>query len=116
MKKKAVIEIQDLWFSFNGRAVLQEVNLSVNQGDFLALIGPNGGGKTTLLRIMLGLLRPDRGKVLVLGQAPKSASPKIGYVPQDIHINIDFPISVRDVVLMGSLKSGGGLEALLQRG
>jgi zinc transport system ATP-binding protein len=108
MEEKTVIDIQDLWFSYNGQLVLQEVNLSIKEGDFIALIGPNGGGKTTLLKIMLGLLRPTRGTVRILGQAPKHASPSIGYVPQDIHINIDFPISVFDVVLMGGITGGGG--------
>ena len=108
MKKKSVIEIQDLWFSYNGYLVLKEVNLGVNEGDFIALIGPNGGGKTTLLKLMLGLLRPKRGTVRVLGQPPRYVSPSIGYVPQDIHINIDFPISVHDVVLMGGIRGGGG--------
>ena len=108
MKKKAIIEIQDLWFSYNGYLVLKEVNLCVNEGDFIALIGPNGGGKTTLLKLMLGLLRPIRGTIRVLGQAPKYVSSKIGYVPQDIHINLDFPISVQDVVLMGLIKGRGG--------
>ncbi len=108
MKKKAVIEIQDLWFSYNGHLVLKEVDLCVNEGDFIALIGPNGGGKTTLLKLMLGLLRPIRGTVRVLGQSPKYVSSNIGYVPQDIHINLDFPISVQDVVLMGLIKGRGG--------
>ena len=108
MQKKAIIEIQDLWFSYNVHLVLKEVNLSINQGDFVALIGPNGGGKTTLLKVMLGLLHPNRGTVRVFDQPPKSVSTSIGYVPQDIHINIDFPISVLDVVLMGGRKGGGG--------
>jgi len=108
MTDTPVIEIRDLWFAFNRHLVLKAVNLSVNDGDFMALIGPNGGGKTTLLKVMLGLLKPDRGTVRVLGESPKIASPEVGYVPQDIHINIDFPISVRDVVLMGGIKGRGG--------
>jgi zinc transport system ATP-binding protein len=103
-----VIEVRDLWFSFNGEAVLKEVNLTVNSGCFLAVIGPNGGGKTTLLKLMLGLLEPDRGTVRVLGVTPREASPRIGYVPQDIGVNSTFPISVFDVALMGRMHGGGG--------
>jgi zinc transport system ATP-binding protein len=103
-----VIEIRDLWFSFNGQAVLKEVNLTVNSGCFLAVIGPNGGGKTTLLKLMLGLLEPDRGTIRILGVTPREAVPRIGYVSQDIGINSTFPISVFNVVLMGRMRGGGG--------
>ena len=103
-----VIEVRDLWFSFNGQTVLKGVNLTVNPGCFLAVIGPNGGGKTTLLKLMLGLLEPERGSVRVLGIAPGEAAPRIGYVPQDIGVNSTFPISVFNVVLMGRMRGGGG--------
>jgi zinc transport system ATP-binding protein len=56
-----ILEIKDLDFSYDGEAVLKEVNLTVRQKDFIAIIGPNGGGKTTLLKLMLGLLAPDEG-------------------------------------------------------
>jgi zinc transport system ATP-binding protein len=100
---KNVIEVNNLWYTFNGHPVLKEVTFEVSKGEFLALIGPNGGGKTTLLRVMLGLLQPSRGKIRVLGLAPKDASHRVGYVPQDVHINKNFPITVHDVVLMGRL-------------
>jgi len=103
---KPVIEIKNLWFSFNGEPVLQEVNFTLFHKEFLAMIGPNGGGKTTLLKLILGLLKADRGEIRVLGQNPRQAAHRIGYVPQDIHINKNFPISVLDVVLMGRLRSG----------
>ncbi len=96
-----LIEISDLAFSYNGDPVLQGVNLSVRQGDFVAVIGPNGGGKSTLLKLILGLLKPDRGRIRVAGESPQKASPSIGYVPQDVHINSQFPITAIDVVLMG---------------
>jgi zinc transport system ATP-binding protein len=105
---KSVIEVNNLWYSFNGRPVLREVSLQVRQGEFLAMIGPNGGGKTTLLKLMLGLLKPDRGSIRVFGLPPRKAAHRIGYVPQDVHINKDFPISAMDVVLMGRIKSGRG--------
>jgi zinc transport system ATP-binding protein len=103
---KPVIDIKNLWFSFNGEPVLQNVNFTLHYKEFLAMIGPNGGGKTTLLKLILGLLKADQGKIRVLGQNPRQAAHRIGYVPQDIHINKNFPISVLDVVLMGRLRSG----------
>ena len=103
-----VIEVHGLWFSFNGNPVLEDVNLTIHPRDFLAVIGPNGGGKTTLLKLMLGLLEPDRGTVRVFGHSPREAAGSIGYVPQEIDINKGFPISVRDVVLMGRMRGGGG--------
>lgn len=101
-----VIEIRNLRFSFNGNLVLKDVSFNVKQGDFLALIGPNGGGKTTMLKLMLGFLEPDQGMVRVFGRPPRKVSRHIGYIPQYIHMNSSFPISVMDVVLMGRLRSG----------
>ncbi|MGV8079419.1 MAG: metal ABC transporter ATP-binding protein [Syntrophales bacterium] len=96
-----IIEIKDLEFSYNGEPVLQDVNLSVRHGEFMAVIGPNGGGKTTLLKLILGLLKPDRGTIRVDGRSPGQASSCIGYVPQDVHANSSFPITAMDVVMMG---------------
>ncbi len=110
MKESKVVEIEDLWFSFNGNPVLQNVNLTVHRGNFLAVIGPNGGGKTTLVKLMLGLLNPDRGTIRVLGSPPRKAAFRTGYVPQDIHLNRGFPISVEDVVRMGRIRGGGGWQ------
>lgn len=101
-----IIEIRGLHFNYNGQPVLKDVSLDVNEGDFMAMIGPNGGGKTTLLKLMLGLLTPDGGRIRVFGEAPQDVSHRIGYVPQDVHLNKHFPVSVLDVVLMGKLKPG----------
>jgi zinc transport system ATP-binding protein len=103
-----IIDVSQVWFSFNGQPVLQDVDLKVPRGDFLVVIGPNGGGKTTLLKLMLGLLEPTRGTVRVFGQMPRKAAHRIGYVPQNVHINKTFPVSVQDVILMGRLRSGKG--------
>lgn len=100
---RPIVEIRDLTFSYNGETVLEDVNLDIRQGDFTAVIGPNGGGKTTLLKLMLGLLRPDRGVIRVLGQPASRAAPNLGYVRQDVHVQLDFPITALDVVLMGKL-------------
>ena len=99
-----IIEIKDLDFAYSDAAVLEAVNLSVSEQDFLAIIGPNGGGKTTLLKLMLGLLTPCGGSIRVNGKSPGNAASCIGYVPQNVHMNQDFPISVLDVVLMGSFE------------
>jgi zinc transport system ATP-binding protein len=99
----SIIEIKNVWFAYNGRTVLEDVSLDIQPGDFIAMIGPNGGGKTTLLKLMLGLLKPDRGSIRILGGATEKASHHIGYVSQDVHINRSFPITAIDVVLMGKL-------------
>mgnify|MGYP001814126323 FL=1 len=103
---QTIIETHNLHFSYNGQPVISGVNLKVKSGDFLAMIGPNGGGKTTLLKLMLGLLKADSGSIRIFGKPPKEVSHRIGYVPQNIHINQNFPISPLDVVLMGKLKPG----------
>ncbi len=100
-----VISLTDVRFSRNGEPVLQDVNLSIQKGDFTALIGPNGGGKTTLIRLMVGLIRPDEGRVRVLGKPPRAVATRLGYVPQNADVNERFPISVLDVVLMGRLQT-----------
>ncbi len=100
------IAVKQLDYSVNGQSILENVNLTIDHGDFTALIGPNGGGKTTLLKLMLGLIKPDRGRVRIFGEPPGTVARRLGYVPQDIGINRRFPISVMDVVLMGRLRAG----------
>lgn len=102
-----IISITDLNFSYDGTPVLTDVTIDIEAGEFLAIIGPNGGGKSTLIKLMIGLLKPDRGRVLVMGKPPRKVSHRIGYVPQDVAINKSFPISVIDVVLMGRLRFHG---------
>jgi len=102
--KDLIVEIKNVWFAYNGQTVLEDVSLDIQQGDFIAMIGPNGGGKTTLLKLMLGLLKPDKGAIRVLGYSTEKASHHIGYVSQDVHINRSFPITATDVVLMGKLE------------
>jgi zinc transport system ATP-binding protein len=104
--KDLIVDIKNVWFAYNGQTVLEDVSLDIRQGDFIAMIGPNGGGKTTLLKLMLGLLRPNKGAIRVLGESSQKASHHIGYVSQDVHINRSFPITAIDVVLMGKLEPG----------
>ena len=96
-----VVNIEGLWVNYNHVPVLENIDLSVTHGDFLGIIGPNGGGKTTLLKVMLGLIRPSRGNVKVLGQPPEQGRRRIGYVPQYNLFDREFPIDVMDTVLMG---------------
>lgn len=100
---KNVIKVKDLSFSYDSHPVLEDINLTVKSGDFLAVLGPNGGGKTTLIKILLGILSLEKGNVSVLGLKPGKAAHRIGYVPQNITISNKFPINVLDVVLMGRL-------------
>ena len=98
-----IVELRNVSYTYNGEIAIQDVNLDIQHGDFIAMIGPNGGGKTTLLKIILGLIDPDSGTVRVKGEGARKASPCIGYVPQNIDTKRNFPISVLDVVLMGKL-------------
>jgi zinc transport system ATP-binding protein len=105
-----VIEVKDVSFSRHSREILSHVNLSVDQGDFYAIIGPNGGGKTTLLRIMLGLLAPDSGRVTVFGRPPGEVRDRIGYVPQFKTFDFSYPITVREMVRSGLMGHGKGVS------
>jgi len=97
----SVVDISNLTFSYDKEVILDNVSLKVEEKDFLAIIGPNGGGKSTLLRIMLGLLESKKGKIKVFDQNPKKNLSLMGYVPQNTNINTNFPIKVIEVVLMG---------------
>ena len=104
--KAPVIEIENLFFDFDGVPVLEDVNLKVEEREFVSLIGPNGGGKTTLLKLILGLLQPSRGRVRVFGLPPSKARTRIGYVPQNFQFDHKFPIGVEEVVLAGRFGLG----------
>ena len=103
MSTEQDIVIEDVSFSYEGPPVLEHVSLTVEKGEMLGIVGPNGGGKSTLLKIVLGLLRPDEGRVTVLGRSPREGRGEIGYVPQSALFSRDFPISVEEAVLMGRL-------------
>jgi zinc transport system ATP-binding protein len=100
---REVISVRHLWAGYNSEPVLEDINLSVRELDFIGLIGPNGGGKTTLLKVLLGLLPPTRGQVRVMGQSVQEGRQHIGYVPQSAEFDRDFPINVWDVTRMGRL-------------
>ncbi|MCK5475688.1 MAG: metal ABC transporter ATP-binding protein [Candidatus Pacebacteria bacterium] len=104
MINKPIITIKNLSFAYQKEnKILKNINLEVFENDFLGIIGPNGGGKTTLLKIVLGLLKPDKGSILVFNKKPKKVRDFVGYVPQFLKIDLDCPVSVLDIVLMGIL-------------
>jgi zinc transport system ATP-binding protein len=109
MKESTAIMVRDVNFSYNGIPVLTDVNLIIQEGEFLSMVGPNGGGKTTLIRIMLGLLKPNTGEVRIFGKPPEKSRETIGYMPQHTHFDPQFPVRVSDVVLMGRLSPRRGL-------
>ncbi|MDO8951794.1 MAG: ABC transporter ATP-binding protein [Draconibacterium sp.] len=105
-----LIEIQNLTVGYDRTPVLQHVNLDIFENDFLGVIGPNGGGKTTLLKAILGLLKPFEGKIEFRDDIKGKKKP-IGYLPQVKHIDRKFPITVTDVVKSGLMMSNGSKSA-----
>jgi len=99
----SIVEIKNLSFAYHKNNVLEDINLKIEERDFLAIIGPNGGGKSTLLKLILGMESIQKGSIRTFGEKPKKNLSKIGYVPQDTNINTDFPIKVIEVVLMGHI-------------
>ncbi len=98
------IEINNLIIKLNGREVLKDINLSLSEGQFIGIVGPNGGGKTTLLRAILGLMKPTSGEIRIFGRPPEEVLKTgcmFGYLPQILKVKPDFPIRVIDVVMMG---------------
>ncbi|NPA10766.1 MAG: metal ABC transporter ATP-binding protein [Epsilonproteobacteria bacterium] len=100
------LEIKNLYFKYEKEWVLEDINISIKDKEFLAIIGPNGGGKTTLLKLILGFLKPQKGQIKIYGKDPKQNSQIIGYVPQHTNFSLDIPIRVYDIILQGRLKSG----------
>jgi zinc transport system ATP-binding protein len=112
------VELRDVSFAYNGsRPVLEHVNLAVDAGEFVAIAGPNGGGKTTLMRLVLGLERPAAGEAFLFGETATRFSGRstLGYLAQRSQLGVDAPATVREVVTAGRLASGGLLGPLRRR-
>lgn len=113
-----VIDIRALSFSYGRVTTLSGIDLQVPEGEFLGIVGPNAGGKSTLLKLILGLLQPQSGQIRVLGRSPRKASRLLGYVPQHPSFPRDFPITVEQVVQLGRMglnQNGSLLHALWPR-
>ena len=103
MNGEPMVKIEGLWVWRRGNLALQDVSLEIGRGKFVGLMGPNGGGKTTLLKVIAGLIRPDKGKVSVVGPTRRT----VGYVPQEQAVDPQFPVTPEDVVEMGLYGSLG---------
>lgn len=103
MSAAPVIRVRDLDFAYGRQAVLQGVHFDINALDFVSVIGPNGGGKSTLLKLLLGLLSPRRGTIEVCGGPPAKSRLKLGYMPQRVDLDPRFPVTVAEVTIMGRL-------------
>jgi len=104
---ETAVSVRNLNFSYGANEVLRDITFDIKKGEFLAVIGPNGGGKSTLLKILLGILKPQSGDIRVLGHKPGTVN-RIGYVPQNVTSGGGFPITVEDVALMGRMLTRGG--------
>jgi zinc transport system ATP-binding protein len=112
---KNIVEVKNVSFSYGQGTVLKNISLNIHKGDYLGIVGPNGGGKTTLLKVMLGLLIPDSGTVTLFGKESGSFKDRsrIGYVPQKIAgFDANFPATVEEIVLMGRYGKRGLLHGI----
>ncbi len=102
-KDDTVISLRSVYAGYDEETILEDVNFEMLQGDFVGMIGPNGGGKTTLLKVILGLIKPNKGEVKVMGESAQAGRRHIGYVPQSQVDDMSFPVSVWEVVRMGRI-------------
>ncbi len=100
------VEVKNLYFKYDKELILENINFTLKDKEFMAIIGPNGGGKSTLLKLLLGFLKPLKGDIKIYGKSPKENSHIIGYVPQHTNFNLDIPITVFDIVMQGRLSKG----------
>jgi zinc transport system ATP-binding protein len=105
MMRKEIIKLEKVTFSYNKEEFLKDITLSIYEDDFLGVIGPNGGGKTTILKLIMGIIKPQRGKITIFGESPKKVRNKIGYLSQFKNVDFDFPITVHEIVLSSRVGS-----------
>ncbi|MBQ7942021.1 MAG: ATP-binding cassette domain-containing protein [Muribaculaceae bacterium] len=105
-QENKIIELDRVTVGYDHNIILPDVSLHVSEGDFMAVTGPNGGGKTSLLRVILGLIKPESGKVRFYNNGVEVKSLNIGYLPQKNAIDHRFPITVEEVVGSGLLRKG----------
>jgi zinc transport system ATP-binding protein len=100
--KEPIVELNDVWVAYDGKWVLKSIYLNCYDNEIFGIVGPNGGGKTTLLNVILGLVHPQKGSARLFGNKPdRNGRLEIGYLPQISHADRSFPVTVLDVVLMG---------------
>ena len=115
MTQNQTITFEAVNFSYGATSVLEDISFVIEEKEFAAIIGPNGGGKTTMLKLMLGLLSPQNGSVQITGLKPEAARRKIGYTPQHPRLDHEFPVTVMDVVLLARLGLGWKLGSYRQK-
>ena len=106
-KINKTVEIENVTFGYGGVEVVHGATFEVEPGEFICLVGPNGGGKSTLMKLMLGLLKPDSGRIKLLGGIPKKTRNRIGYLPQHLNYDPGYPVTALEVVLMGRVDCAG---------
>lgn len=100
---ETLIKCKNLSFSYDDISILKDISFTIDSGEFIGIIGPNGGGKTTLLKLIMGFISPTAGSITLSGKPPQQARNEIGYVPQAMRFDRQFPISVFELVLSGRL-------------
>lgn len=108
MSENPLVCFKKVSLSYGSNRVLCDADFDIDAGEPLCVVGPNGGGKTTLLKLILGLARPDSGSITVLGTTPTKARNRVGYMPQVLQFDPKFPITVEEVIGMGLLKEKFG--------
>lgn len=103
VKMPTAVSIQNVSFSYEETMVLNNISFNIEEGEFVGIIGPNGGGKTTLLKLILGFLHPDSGKIALFDRPQQLSNHSVAYVPQSLRYDKQFPISVLELVLGGRL-------------
>ncbi len=99
-----VVRFRDVSYAYaGGQTIFERVSIDIHERDFVSIVGPNGGGKTTFVKLMLGLLDPMNGSVELLGAGPRVTRTHVGYMPQHVQLDLQFPVNVMDVVMMGRL-------------
>lgn len=106
----AALEIHDLWASYGANTALIGIEATIPRGVVVGLVGPNGSGKSTLLKTIAGVIRPDRGSIRLAGQPLRTRAARVAFVPQREEVKWDFPVTARDVVLMGRYRAVGWLR------
>jgi len=104
--EKEILVLNEVSFAYQKKKVLHGLSLTLHELDYMAILGPNGGGKSTLLKLILGLLTPSDGEIQLFGLSPSQSRSQVGYLPQILDVDLSFPISVLEVVMMSQLKTG----------